>query len=137
MASHHYHARPSHGAEVVIKNHGRIVIIIVLLFFCYNCFWPRKINSWLLQDFIIIIARIADESFFDGTDTAFSLLLPIGSWNQSKTANHFLRVAKCQGYWGYICVKNFASWGKKFGRTCKFAISSLFWKDLCYLLCKN
>ena len=27
------------------------------------------------------------------------------------------RVAKCQGYWGYIRVKMFAGWGKKFGRT--------------------
>ena len=31
------------------------------------------------------------------------------------------RVAKCQGYWGYIRVKMFAGWGKKFGRTCNFA----------------
>ena len=39
-----------------------------------------------------------------------------------------LRVAKCQGYWGYIRVKMFAGWGKKFGRTCNFAKSSLFGK---------
>ena len=38
------------------------------------------------------------------------------------------RVAKCQGYWGYIRVKMFAGWGKKFGRTCNFAKSSLFGK---------
>ena len=39
-----------------------------------------------------------------------------------------IRVAKCQGYWGYIHVKMFAGWGKKFGRTCNFAKSSLFGK---------
>ena len=38
------------------------------------------------------------------------------------------RVAKCQGYWGYIRVKMFAGWGKKFERTCNFAKSSLFGK---------
>ena len=38
------------------------------------------------------------------------------------------RVAKYQGYWGYIRVKMFAGWGKKFGRTCNFAKSSLFGK---------
>ena len=31
------------------------------------------------------------------------------------------RVAKCQGFWGYIRVKMFAVWGKKFARTCNFA----------------
>ena len=30
-------------------------------------------------------------------------------------------VAKCQRYWGYIRVKMFAGWGKKFGITCNFA----------------
>ena len=40
------------------------------------------------------------------------------------------RVAKCHGYGGYIRVKIFACWGKKFGRTCNSAKSSLFWKDL-------
>ena len=40
----------------------------------------------------------------------------------------YSRVAKCQGYWGYIRVKMFAGWGKKFGRTCNFAKSLLFGK---------
>ena len=31
------------------------------------------------------------------------------------------RVAKCHGYDGYIRVKVFGSWGKKFGRTQNFA----------------
>jgi hypothetical protein len=41
---------------------------------------------------------------------------------------HTLRVAKCQGYWGYIRVKMFAGWGKKFERRCNFEKSSLFGK---------
>ena len=41
--------------------------------------------------------------------------------NHDRALGRFLsfppRVAKCQGYWGYISVKMFAGWGKKFGRT--------------------
>ena len=44
------------------------------------------------------------------------------------TTAESVRVAKSQGYWGYIRVKMFAGWGKKFGRTCNFAKSSLFGK---------
>jgi len=36
------------------------------------------------------------------------------------------RVAKCNGFGGLIRVKLFASWGKKFGRICNLAKSSLF-----------
>ena len=38
------------------------------------------------------------------------------------------RVAKCHGYDGYIRVKIFAGWGKKFGRAYIFAKSSLLGK---------
>ena len=37
-------------------------------------------------------------------------------------------VAKCQGFDGLIPVKMFASWGKRFRRTCIFAKLSLFEK---------
>ena len=40
------------------------------------------------------------------------------------------RVAKCNQYDGYICVKKLASCGKKFGRTKKLAKTSHFLKDL-------
>ena len=33
---------------------------------------------------------------------------------------HGRRLAKCHGYDGYIRVKIFAGWAKKFGRTCNF-----------------
>ena len=36
-----------------------------------------------------------------------------------------LRVAKCHGYGGYIRVKKFEGWGKKFGRIFTFAKSSI------------
>ena len=40
------------------------------------------------------------------------------------------RVAKYHRYDGYIRVKIFAGWGKKFGRRCNLAKISLFWEDL-------
>ena len=51
------------------------------------------------------------------------------------------RVAKYHRYDGYIRVKIFAGWGKKFGRTCRFAKSSLFFWKICTIyvifLCIN
>ena len=41
------------------------------------------------------------------------------------------RVAKCNEYDGYICVKELASCGKKFGMAKNLAKPSHFGEDLC------
>ena len=41
------------------------------------------------------------------------------------TVKLYSRVAKCQGYGGYIRVKKLEGWGKKSGRTHSFSKSSI------------